>query len=87
MESTQQDYDALRRLHESTNEALRNAEAEIAALRAALALLEQKERQWEADKVRQMAVIHTALERANATSNGYLTEVERLRAELREARG
>jgi phage I-like protein len=86
MDAMQQEYDGLRRLHESTNEALRNAEAENAALRAQVALLEAKERQWEVDRVRQQAVIHGALERANAASNGYLEEVARLRAELHALR-
>jgi phage I-like protein len=56
------------------------------ALRAQVALLEAKERQWEVDRVRQQAVIHGALERANAASNGYLEEVARLRAELHALR-
>ncbi len=84
MDATQQEYDGLRRLHESTNEALRNLEIENASLRSQVALLESKEKQWELDRVRQGMVIQGALERANATSNSYLEEVQRLQAELRD---
>lgn len=87
MTTSEQNYAALRRLHEATNEAVRRLEAENAALRAEVVALDAQKRQWQAERAVQGQVIQEALTRANATSNAYLREVERLRAALQGAQG
>ena len=59
-------------------------EREKSELVAANTLLKAKEAQWEADKSNQNRIIGESLTKSNATSNGYLEEIERLRALLRE---
>ena len=83
---SEQDHGMLRRLHEATNETVRRLEAENATLNAKLSVMEAEKRQWQVERVVQSRVIQDTLARANATSSGYLVEIERLRAELREAR-
>lgn len=85
--TTEHEYAALRKLHETTNESVRDLEVENAELRTRVQALEEQRRQWEVERGMQGRVVQEALARANAMSAGYLAEVERLRTALREARG
>lgn len=87
MTTNEQDYIALRRLHDSTNETVQRLEAENAELKAVVELLEAQKLQWQQERIVQGQVIQDTLAKINATNSKYLMEIERLRRVLKEAKG
>lgn len=75
-------YEKLTKIHASTNEAVIRLEMENARLNEVVVSLDGKVK----DLVKQIGirerVSNQALERANAKNNEYLTEINRLRAEV-----
>lgn len=82
MSDLQKDYDHLKKLYTSAEQAMQAFQKENAALQAAVNILEAEKRQWEQAKLMQQQIIQQALASANNISNGYLEEVQRLRAEI-----
>ena len=59
-------------------------ERDLGILRAQVLLLETEKKQWDLEKETQKKIIEQALQQANATSNGYLEENNRLKERIRE---
>lgn len=79
-------FTCLRTLHESANKRIIELELERGKLVEEKQLLEMQKLQWDAEKVKQQAIIHQTLSGANAQNNKYLEENEKLRVEIRSLR-
>lgn len=75
--------DKFEKLYESLKTAYNQASFELLDLQKRVLILESEKRQWEAEKIVQSTIIHTAVTKANSTSNGYLEENKRLREEIK----
>jgi hypothetical protein len=72
--------------YESLREAVAVFEGQLREARSRIALLEAEKKQWEMEKLMQQAVIQQAVNTVNATSQSYLEENQRLRAENQRLR-
>jgi hypothetical protein len=73
-------------LYESLCKAVAVLEEENKKMMRAISLYEQKERQWEGEKVKQQSILQTMLDQKNKEHNEILEENVKLREQLRQAR-
>lgn len=77
------DYNALKRLHDATNSAVKKLEEKNADLRAKIMILEAEKKQWEIEKINQQTIIQQSLNQSNADSQRYREEIEELKERLK----
>lgn len=83
----QNKYDALKRVHDSTNIAVESLERGNAELKRINEILTLEKSQWIQEKIMQEMIIQRALSDSNALSNKYLEEIQELKAEIRSLKG
>lgn len=82
-EDLDRDFNNLKNIHNSTNEAVMALERENLRLRNLNELLSSERKQWEQDKIFQQQIIQQALTSSNFTNNSYLEENQRLKEEIK----
>lgn len=83
----QDSFDALKRIHDSTNAAVKQLSEELERLKGHNAVLNAEKRQWDTEKANQQMIIQQTLTQSNDMSSRYLEENIKLREELRQLRG
>lgn len=79
--------DYWKKCYATAEETIRKFLKQIEELQQRCTLLEMEKKQWETEKLIQQAIIQQALNKSNATSNEYLEENNKLKAELEKIRG
>lgn len=77
----QKNFDALKRIHDSTNRAVEALDKELVELRRINGILEAEKKQWEIERSVQQNIFQQTLDKVNAQNNVYLEELTRLRDE------
>lgn len=83
----QNDYDTLKRVHDSTNNALLQSMKENEDLRVQNRLLSARDKQVSESRSVADGIIQQTMDRANALNNKYLEEIEALKVRVRELEG
>lgn len=83
MEELQNAYDALKRIHDSMNQAYTTLEQEHNRIKTQNAILTAEKNVWEVEKAQQQMIIQQSLAQSNNTSNLYLEENRRLKEEIK----
>jgi len=86
MDEMTEKYDALKRIHDSTNKTVEYYEKENKRLNAAIQLLLAEKVQWIQSKELQQQIMHQQLTASNKENNVNLEEIVRLRAEIKKLR-
>lgn len=87
MADLQAAFDALKRIHDSTNSALIQTMKELEDMRVQNRLLQARDKQVTESKMVADSIIQQTMDRANALNNKYLEEIEVLKARIRELEG
>ena len=77
-------YNALKRVHDSTNNAVKRLEAENEQLRRMVGRLEAEKQQWEVEKAKQVVIIAKQLGASDAKVHGLENEILGLRERLKD---
>lgn len=83
----QNNFDALKRVHDSTNKSLVQTLKELEDMRVQNRLLQARDKQVSDSKIVSDSIIQQTMDRANALNQKYLEEIEELKSRIRQLEG
>lgn len=87
VDELQKQLDSLKRIHDSTNQALVQAMKELSDVRIQNKLLQDRDRQVTTSQVIANGIIQKTVDNANMLNQKYLEEISLLRNRIRELEG